>query len=566
LKEARLNDAGKIVVKFSKLSDPEWNKVKGWIDSLTVKYFDRNSKEWEVECTGENYQSLRDMNFGISPEIFQLVSNMEIDESWKDLSVPDKYSYLYPDQQEVFKFAMANDWRILEASSMGAGKTNTTLSICDYHEFFPMLIICPTIVRIGWVRQHSKWLGDNGDRIKILESAKDLKYYDDEYDIYITNYQLLARQMGKVKTDKGSIMIAKEPLKEFYDNFFETVVIDECHKVKSLNSQTTQAVKYLCEGSTSIMALTGTPLLNKNSELFPILNILRPDVFDNYDRFCKRYCQEKITYSGKRKYVSYYGTRNNEELHTILKNTVMIRHTQKQIKEARGEEYLKPNIQVLPIKPSGKSKYKEAEKSFRESIQKGEKKNEALGKLSRMRAEAWQLKKKACFEFIDDLIEETENKIVVFIHNKVLIDDLLEKYGEKMVYISGEVDTNPEVRDKIVDKFIEDDGVKLFVGSIEAVNAGLDRLQLTATELVYLQEPWNSGVRDQCDGRISNRTGAIGRASIFHLILEDSIEVLFLRLQDKKASAASMVIDGETMDEGDYMMNIFNYYSKKEKQ
>ncbi len=41
--------------------------------------------------------------------------------------------------------------------------------------------------------------------------------------------------------------------------------------------------------------------------------------------------------------------------------------------------------------------------------------------------------------------------------------------------------------------------------------------------------------------------------------------MLFLRLQDKKASISAMTIDGETIEEGDYMVNILNYYMDKEK-
>ncbi len=226
--------------------------------------------------------------------------------------------------------------------------------------------------------------------------------------------------------------------------------------------------------------------------------------------------RKKVTYLGKRKKTSYHGARNKEELHSLLKSGIMIRFTQKQIKEIRGEDYLKPNITILPMKASGKSKYEDAEKSFRESLANGESKTKALGNLSKMRIEAWNLKKKACFEFIDDVLEEIgDGKIVVFFHNKPVLEDMLDKYGENMVFISGETDSSPEVRDQVVKDFCEKDNVRIFAGSIGSCAEGIDSLQRKSSTMIFLQESWDSGTRNQAYGRLSNRTGAIGRTNIF---------------------------------------------------
>ncbi len=565
MKEARLNDEGEIVLKFNKISSADFYGIKGWIDSLDYRQYNSTAKEWTVKCTEEIYEKIKEFNFNIDPQIFQLVGNVVIDESYLDLPLPDKYKFLYEDQQRVFRYAMANNWKILNAGDMGCGKTATSLSILDYAEYYPALIVCPTSVIPNWKNQYRKWLNDE-DRIKVIEGSKDLRYYGDEYDVYIVGYPLLARQMVKTKTNGGDIFLPKKPLKEFYKTFHETVILDEVHKIKSHTSQTTNAVKYLCSGAESILALTGTPILNTHKELYPILNILRPEKFNNYYQFCERFCEKKITYLGKRKKTSYHGARNKEELFSLLRDGIMIRFTQKQIKEIRGEEYLKPNITILPMKANGKSKYEDAEKSFRESLANGESKTKALGNLSKMRIEAWNLKKKACFEFIDDILEEIGNeKIVIFFHNKPVLEDLIEKYGKSLVYISGETDTNPEVRDQVIKDFCEKGNVRIFAGSIGSCAEGIDSLQRKSCTMLFLQEAWNSGTRDQAYGRLSNRTGAIGRTNIFHLILPNSVEMLFLRLQDKKASISAMTIDGETIEEGDYMVNILNYYMDKEK-
>lgn len=569
MKQARLNENGKIVITFKKLTRSEWYRVYNSIKNLPtgMRKFISSSKEWVADCNDVVYDKLQELNFHIDPLLFRKMNNTVIDETWKNEKIPIKYKYLYPDQVEIFKFLKYYGWKGLIAADMGSGKTNTALSVLDYTELFPALIICPTIVKYNWVSQHKKWLGHSEDKIKIIETSSDLKNYHDEFDIYIVNYQLLARAMVKVKTDTGGfIFMPKNELKSFYDNFFETVIIDEVHKCKGNESQTTNAVRYLCDGATSILELSGTPILNSNKDIFPPLNILDAKEFNNYFKFCKRYCFEADRYKGKTKLQgAFYGSRNSEELNLVLSNGYMIRQDQKYIKECRGEEYLIPNITVLPIKPVKKSKYLEAEKAFGSGLGSDDKKT-SFGKLSKMRVEAWNLKKKACFQFIDDLIEETNDKIVIFAHNKIVLNDLVDYYKKQIVFIDGSVDTKNDTRGQIVTEFVTNSTIKFIAISIEAGNAGIDGLQFGSHTMVFLQDAWNEGVKQQCYGRLSNRTGQESITNIFHLICEGTIDEMFLALQDKKKAEITKAIDGELLEESELMRNIFKFYQDKYKR
>jgi len=568
MKQTRLTEDNKVIATFKKLSKAEWHRTYEAIKNLPIgmrKYI-ASSKEWLLECNDDTYHLLHELNFHIDPNLYRKMNNVEIDMSWKKEKIPQKYDYLLKDQVEVFKFAKHFEWKALIGSDMGSGKTNTALSILDYTEHFPALIVCPTIVKYNWVKQYDKWI-HAGDRIKIIETSTDLKLYNDEYDIYIVNYQLLARAMVKVKEDNGFIFMAKDSLNAFYDNYFETVIIDEIHKCKGNNSQTTNAVRFMCNAAESVLALSGTPILNSSIDVFPILNILKPEEFNNYYKFGKRFCYESDRYVGKMKRMgSFYGSRNSEELNAILSNGIMIRQDVKYIKECRGEEYFEPNVTILPIKPAKKSAYLEAEKVFGYGINKGDDKKTSFGKLSKMRLEAWNLKKKACFGFIDDLLEESGDKIVVFAHNKAVISDLKEYYSKSLVYIDGDVDTKKGIRDDIVDKFVNNNKIQLIAISIEAGNAGIDGLQFASHTMVFLQEAWNEGIKMQCYGRVSNRTGQMYKANIFHLICEGTIDEMFLALQDKKKAEITKAIDGEILEESKLMNNIFNHYKKKYKE
>lgn len=75
--------------------------------------------------------------------------------------------------------------------------------------------------------------------------------------------------------------------------------------------------------------LTGTPALAKPKELFNILSIVRPDVFQLFKGFGFRYCDPKK--SRFTEGYDYDGCSNAGELHTILTKSIMIRRLKKEV-------------------------------------------------------------------------------------------------------------------------------------------------------------------------------------------------------------------------------------------
>ncbi len=75
--------------------------------------------------------------------------------------------------------------------------------------------------------------------------------------------------------------------------------------------------------------MTGTPALAKPRELFPLLSILRPDVFTNFRDFGNRYCDPRP--SRYFKGIEYDGSTNARELHYILTRSLMIRRLKKDV-------------------------------------------------------------------------------------------------------------------------------------------------------------------------------------------------------------------------------------------
>jgi len=75
--------------------------------------------------------------------------------------------------------------------------------------------------------------------------------------------------------------------------------------------------------------LSGTPAEAKPKELFNLMSIIRPDVFNNFRDFGVRYCDPKP--SPWRRGWEYNGSTCSRELFFILQSSIMIRRLKKDV-------------------------------------------------------------------------------------------------------------------------------------------------------------------------------------------------------------------------------------------
>ncbi|KKK71730.1 hypothetical protein LCGC14_2910990, partial [marine sediment metagenome] len=66
------------------------------------------------------------------------------------------------------------------------------------------------------------------------------------------------------------------------------LVVDECHKIKNKRTQRAKAVNAI--KARQRLYLTGTPIVNRPVELWPIISMLDPATFSDFFKFAKRYC------------------------------------------------------------------------------------------------------------------------------------------------------------------------------------------------------------------------------------------------------------------------------------
>ena len=158
---------------------------------------------------------------------------------------------------------------------MGLGKTLQSLIVvlnesAKQKRKCVNLVVFTTSLTYNWLGEIKKFFKgvkaaviDFNTRLDVLENLTD-------YDIVIVNYEKL----------KGC-MLQFNKLRFFY------VVLDEAHKIKNSKTVVTQTVNKLqCDRK---IALSGTPLQNRVSEIWSLFDFLMPDFLEDETTFNKTY-------------------------------------------------------------------------------------------------------------------------------------------------------------------------------------------------------------------------------------------------------------------------------------
>ncbi len=436
---------------------------------------------------------------------------------------------LYPYQQEAIELIHQFKGRSVLAYPMGTGKSIISLSyINKYHKDKTSIIVCPASLKLNWQNEISKHFGL---RSEVLEGRRQsIERVKRPHPFVIINYDILVNWLDYLKSLKASILIC-----------------DECHYVGNPKAKRTRGLKRLCKGIPHIVALSGTPLVNRPSELFPIINILRPDIFPSFRDYVFEYCGPKLGSWGG---WTFTGATNLPKLHKQLLDSLLIRRT----KEEVLPQLPKKRRIVVPIELDDKKEYQHAVRDFlgwmRErnpsKLVNAEKAQQIvqLGYLKRL---AGLLKIKNVMEWIDNFLEEEEGKIIVFAIHKAVVKRLSKKYKNLCVTVDGSV--RGRDRQLAFDKFLKNKSTRIFIGNIKAAGVGWSAKGVSTVAFVELD--WVPGVHSQAE----DRCHGLGRGEegvspdIYYLIANGTIEKHLLKILQSKQEVLNSTLDGEACGE-----------------
>lgn len=453
-----------------------------------------------------------------------------------DIPAPNNLDYL-PFQKAGIAYALKRS-NVLIADEMGLGKTIQAIGVINTdNNLNKILIICPASLRLNWYKELNKWLV----RDLTISIIKD-KFNDT--NINIINYDIL----HKFEKELQSIN-------------WDCLIVDEAHYIKNPKTKRSKQVRKL-KAKRKIF-LTGTPIVNRPIELWPIINYLDPQTWNNFKYFAFRYCNAHYNGYGW----DFSGANNLEELQEKLRTTIMIRRLKKDVLTELPPKYR----QIIEIPANGWKKLIKKENEIYEKYQemliellaqleiskvsdniddyKEAIKNLKSGlkvlfeEMSNIRHEIALAKVPIVIEHIK-LLLDSEEKVVLFAHHKDVIEQIYNTFKDIAVKVTG--DTKLKDRQEAVEKFQNDPNCKLFIGSIKAAGVGFT---LTASRTVVFAElDWVPGNMTQAEDRC-HRIGQNSSVLVQHIVLEESLDARIAKILVQKQEIIDKALDKETKTE-----------------
>ena len=175
-------------------------------------------------------------------------------------------------QKEGLSFLLANP-RTLLADEMGLGKTVQALACLAAAKEFPALIVVPPHLLRNWQTEITRFLRLDGKpaRVCVLTGLK--PYQPPEADAYIIHY-LLLRGWKQALPQMG----------------FKAVVFDEIQELRHGGTEKYSAASLLAEECERVIGLSGTPIYNKGSEIWNVVNILDYHCLGDWESFTRAWC------------------------------------------------------------------------------------------------------------------------------------------------------------------------------------------------------------------------------------------------------------------------------------
>ncbi len=444
---------------------------------------------------------------------------------------------LRPYQKEGFSWLVflhnLNTGGIL-ADDMGLGKTLQAISLLlwlkSQNKDAISLVVAPTSVVPNWEREINKFAPNL--KVTVWHGPDRQKMADDvgKADVVITSYALLRRDEEFLQTLK-----------------LDYAILDEAQHIKNPLSATARAAKRL--QSKRRLAMTGTPIENRLSEIWSIFDFVSPGLLGDLKTFEEKFSRP----------IERGDTDTAMRLRATIHPFVMRRTKQEVAKDL--PEKIEQEI-IVPLADEQAKLYKqilaEVRKSVLSEIEKqgvSKAQIQILAALTRLRQAAcdprllklsgnWEEeesgKLSALREIVSNALEGGHRVLVFsqFVEMLKLIRAMLDEKKVDYEYLDG----STKDRQERVDRFNQDETCPVFLVSLKAGGTGLN---LTGADTVVHFDPWwNPAVEDQATDR-AHRIGQTKIVNVYRLIARETVEEKILQLSAKKRELVSHVLVSE---------------------
>ncbi len=419
------------------------------------------------------------------------------------------------------------------ADDMGLGKTIQTIALLlsvkaeQKDEGFSALIVAPTSVVGNWEREIERFAPSL--KTVIWHGAARKEQRDELFgaDVVITSYALLRRDIELLQKLK-----------------LDYVILDEAQNIKNPLSATAQAAKEV--NAAHRLALTGTPIENRLSEIWSIFEFVSPGLLGPLQKFEERFARPIDQGDSKQ------AARLRQIIHPFI-----LRRTKMEVAKDLPAKLEVDKIIDLP--PDQRAIYTQVLREVRAQVL-GEVERVGVAKSQlHILAGLTKLRQAACdvrllglprdfghddsgkLSALRDLVQECESgghKVLIFsqfVSMLKLMRAALDEDDIKYEYLDG----STQDRAACIERFQTDPTVPVFLISLKAGGAGLN---LTAADTVIHFDPWwNPAVEDQASDR-AHRIGQKKVVTVYRLVAAGTIEEKILQLKQKKKDLVAAVL------------------------
>lgn len=418
------------------------------------------------------------------------------------------------------------------ADDMGLGKTVVVLALLDGRRHQrqtagqtpqPSLVVVPRSVLFNWQQEAARF----APQLKVLDfSGADRAsrmHQISESDLVLVTY-------GTLRRDAAALA----------DVAFDYVILDESQTIKNANTVAARSARLL-KGEHRL-ALSGTPVENRISDLWSLFEFLNPGLLSGATAFGR----------------AFSGNTDGDELRLLGRGLrpFILRRTKAQVASelpSKTEQTI-----VCELERRQRTLYNELRDHYRRTLL-GNANSWQRAKLQVLEA-LLRLRQAACHPALVDptraddpsakldllvprLVETVEDghKALVFSQFTsflALLRTQLDARGIPYQYLDGRT----KDRAARIDRFQNDDGCRLFLISLKAGGVGLN---LTAADYVFILDPWwNPAAEAQAIDR-AHRIGQTRNVFAYRLIARDTVEERVLELQQRKRELAEAIITAD---------------------
>lgn len=470
-------------------------------------FWDYTKKKWVTS----DYQKAARLRDYFDDSVKRKINSVSLIKSpWAgSLPIPQGKK-LDPYQVDGVKFSLTRNNSYL-AFEQGLGKTPMSAVIANavfkkYLYLSRVLIVVPPFLISNWLRELENWNATNMP-VTAIRTSKDLEDWNGPLGVTIFPDSLLSSKVLKLLT--------------IYS--FDLLIVDEAHRHNNSKSKRSSALigeHGIADSCEKVVLLSGTPMRNRPIELYACLSRFASNLisFRGYYSYANKFCDARyIQISKSKKVFDVSGASNVPELREDIKDFM-------KIERAKDHLDLKWSERIVMLDGKLNKNVKKLEKSLLSKHKLSDLiSNNSLGEIATYRTMLSKIKLKPASDYIENILEYSDQSIIVFAWHTDLIlglHDSLSKYKPLLIY--GGVRTKD--RDEIEKKF-QNKKSRLLIANIQTMVG----LNLTSgTRGIFVESSWVPADNDQAKKRMIRR-GQKENVSIEHLVIADTLDEYVLR-------------------------------------